>query len=266
LKTPLRAGREFNDRDTAQSPGVAIINETLAKNYFAGENPIGKQIVIAYLNQRLVREIVGVAADVKQDEPNSPTKPEILTPFEQLPWFGATLVVRTTNPNPLNLEREVKRAILSVDKNQTISPAVSIERALFEQVAEPRLYTLLLGIFAAVATLLALVGIYGVMSYAVAERSHEIGIRMALGAQANDVLKMIVGQGLTLAVIGTAIGLAVAFALMRLLTSLLFGISATDPATFAVVAIGLIGVALLACYIPARRATKVNPLAALRGE
>jgi predicted permease len=266
LKTPLRAGREFNDRDTAQSPGVAIINETLANSYFAGENPIGKQIVIAYLNQRLVREIVGVAADVKQDEPNSPTKPEILVPFEQVPWLGATLVVRTTNPNPLSLEREVKRAILSVNKSQTISRVVSIEQALSDQVAEPRLYMLLLGIFAAVAMLLAVVGIYGVMSYAVTERSHEIGIRMALGAQTNDVLKMIVGQGLMLAVIGAAIGLVAAFALMRLLTSLLFGISATDPATFAVVAIGLIGVALLACYIPARRATKVNPLTALRWE
>ena len=266
LKTPLRAGREFNERDTSQSPGVAIINETLAKTYFAGEDPIGKQIVIAYLNQRLTREIVGIAADIKQDEPSSSTKPEILVPFEQLPWFGATLVVRTASANPLNLEREVKRAILAVNKNQTISPAISVEQALFEQIAEPRLYTLLLGVFAALATLLAAVGIYGVMSYSVTQRTQEIGIRLALGAQASDVLKLVLKQGMLITLIGVVIGLAAAFALTRLMTSWLFGVSATDPATFMLIAALLTLVALLACYLPALRATKVDPMVALRYE
>jgi putative ABC transport system permease protein len=266
LRAPLRAGRAFNERDTTQAPAVAVINETLARNYFAGEDPVGKQIVIAYLNERLVREIVGIAADIKQDEPNSPTKPEILVPFAQLPWFGATLLIRTASDDPLSLEREVRRAILSINPNQTISPAISVEQALYEQVAEPRLYALLLGIFAAAATLLAAVGIYGVMSYTVTERTHEIGIRLALGAQTKDVLKLVVGQGLALALIGAVIGLAAAFALTRLIESLLFDVSATDPMTFAVVALGLIGVTLLACYVPARRATKVDPLVALRWE
>jgi putative ABC transport system permease protein len=266
LKTPLRAGREFNDHDTSQAQGVAIINETLAKTYFAGENPIGKQIVIALLNQRLTRQIVGVAADIKQDEPSSPTKPEILVPFEQLPWFGATLLIRAAGPNPLSVERDVSRAIRAVDKNITISPAIAIEQALFEQVAEPRLYSLLLGIFAAIATLLAAVGIYGVMSYAVTQRAQEIGVRLALGAQRRDVLGLIIAQGMKLAMAGAAIGLAAAFGLTRLMTSLLFGVSATDPMTFALVALGLIGVALLACYLPARRAMKVDPMLALRCE
>jgi putative ABC transport system permease protein len=266
MKTPMRAGREFNERDTPQTPGVAIINETLAKTFFAGEDPIGKQIVIAYLKQRLTREIVGVAADIKQDEPSAPTKPEILVPFEQLPWFGANLVIRTKGPDPLSLEQDVKRAILSVNKEQTLSPAVALEQALFEQVAEPRLYTTLLGVFAILATLLAAVGIYGVMSFAVTQRAQEIGVRMALGAQRRDVLKLVVGQGMALAALGTAVGLVAAIGLTRLLSSQLFGVSATDPLTFAAVALGLIGVALAACYLPARRATKVDPMNALRYE
>jgi len=266
LKTPLRAGREFNERDTPQSPGVAIINETLAKTYFAGEDPIGKQLVIAYLNERLTREIVGISADIKQDEPNSPTKPEVLVPFDQLPWFGATLVIRTASANPLSLERDVKRAILAVNKNQTISPAISVEQALFEQVAEPRLYTLLLGVFAALATLLAAVGIYGVMSYSVTQRTHEIGIRMALGAQARDVRTLVLKQGLALTLIGIAIGLAAAVGLTRVMTGLLFDVSATDPATYMLIAGLLTFVALLACYLPALRATKVDPMVALRCE
>jgi len=266
LKTPLRAGRAFNERDTPQSPGVAIINETMAKTYFAGEDPIGRKIVIDYLNQRLAREIVGVAADIKQDEPHSPTKPEILVPFEQLPWFSATLVIRTASVNPLSIERQVKRAILAVNKNQIMSPAISVEQALFEQVAEPRLYTLLLGIFAAVATLLAAVGIYGVVSYMAVQRTREVGIRIALGAQSADVFRLFLREALGLAVVGVAVGLALAAGATRLLSGMLFGVRPTDPLTYLAVSALLALVVLAASAVPARRAARTNPMEALRQE
>ncbi len=266
LRAPLRAGREFNDRDLADSPGVAIINETLARQYFAGENPIGKKLTLSYLNRRLAREIVGVASDLKQDEPSKPTLPEIIVPFAQLPWFGGTLLVRSATEDPLAIKTAVQQAIWSVSKELPESKAETLEQMLSGQVAEPRLYTFLLGIFAATALLLAAIGIYGVMAYSVAQRTHEFGIRMALGAQQADVLKLVIGQGMKLVLFGVAIGLMVAFGLTRLLKSWLFGVSATDPLTFVLIALLLALVALLACYIPARRGMKVDPLTALRYE
>ncbi len=266
LKTPVRAGREFNDRDLPDAPKVAVINETLARQYFAGENPVGQRIVIAYLNRRLTSEIVGVVGDVRQDEPSKPIKPEILVPFAQLPWFSGTLLVRSVNPDPLTVKNAVQEAIWFFDPALPESKAEPLAQTLAGQVAEPRLFASLLTIFAIIALTLSAVGIYSVIAYSVTQRTREIGIRMALGAQRRDVLILVARQGLSLALIGVALGLAGAFALTRLMVGLLFGVSPTDAVTFATVSLGLFTVALIACYIPARRATKVDPLVALQYE
>jgi putative ABC transport system permease protein len=266
LKTPLHAGRAFDERDLPNAPQVALINQTMARQYFAGENPIGQKLVIGYMGQRHTCEIVGIAGDVKQEEPAKPTKPEMLVPFAQLPWFSGSLLVRSINPDPLTVRNAVQQAIWSVNPALPESKARALTNVLAGQVAEPRLYALLLGLFACIALLLAAVGIYSVIAYSVAQRTHEIGIRMALGAQRGDVLRLVLKQGMTLTLFGIGLGLAASFALTRLMKTLLFGVSAVDPLTFAAVAILLMFVAWLACWLPARRATKVDPLIALRYE
>jgi len=266
LKAQIRAGRDFDDRDDGRVPGVAIINETLARRYFPDGSPIGRKIVLGYLGRRLVREIVGVSTDIKQEELGLPTKPEVYVPYQQVPWFGMALVIRAASGDPMSLKKELQQAIWEVDKELPVSGAETVEHHVADLVAEPRLYTLLLGVFAGVALILASVGIYGVMSFSVTERTHEIGIRMALGAKHRDVVAFLVRQGLLLALIGVAIGLAVAFALTRVMSSLLYGVTATDPLTFLLIPLLLASVALLACYLPARRATQVDPLVALRYE
>jgi len=266
LKSRLRSGRDFDDHDDARSPNVAIVNETLARRYFPDSNPIGRRIVLGYLGRRLVREIVGVSADIKQEELGSPTKPEMYVPYQQVPWFGVALVIRSSSVDPTSLKRDLQQAIWEVDKDLPVSVPETLEHHLANLVAEPRLYALLLGVFAAVALVLASVGIYGVISYSVTERTHEIGVRMALGAEARNVVSLVVRQGMMLSLTGVALGLGAAFALTRVMSSLLFGVSATDPLTFAVISVLLTGVALGACFVPARRATKVDPMIALRYE
>jgi putative ABC transport system permease protein len=266
LRSQLRTGRDFDDHDDAHAPNVAIVNETLARRYFPDSNPIGRRIVLGYLGQRLVREIVGVSADIKQEELGLPTRPEMYVPYQQLPWFGVALVIRTASGDPTRLKKDVQQAIWEVDKDLPVSSAETLEHHLANLIAEPRLYTLLLAVFGAVALVLASVGIYGVISYSVTERTHEIGVRMALGADARKVVGLIVRQGLMLALIGVALGLGAAVALTRVMSTLLYGIGATDPATFVAVSTLLIGVALGACFVPARRATRVDPMVALRHE
>jgi putative ABC transport system permease protein len=266
LKTPLLSGREFDDRDLPNGRPVAIVNETMARQYFAGENPIGRKIVINYLGQRLTREIVGVAGDVKQEEPSKPIKPEILVPFAQQPWFSGSLLVRSVHPDPLTVKSAAQQAIWSVRSETPESKAEPLTTTLAGHVAEPRLYALLLGVFGAIALTLAAVGIYSVIAYSVAQRTQEIGVRMALGAQTGAILKLVVGQGMKLVASGVALGLATSFALTRLMSNMLFGVSAVDQPTFIVITLLLTFVALLACWIPARRAAKVDPMIALRCE
>jgi putative ABC transport system permease protein len=210
-------------------------------------------------------QIVGVVGDVKSDGLDAQAVPEMYLPFAQNTMPNMTLALRTGG-NPASLAPAVRREVQQLDRAQPVFHVRTMPELLARSVAQRRFNMLLLGVFALVALLLAAVGIYGVMSYTVAQRTHEIGVRLALGAQRSDVLRLVVGQGLRLVLVGVAAGLCAAFALSRVLASLLYNVSATDPATFAVVAFLLTIIALLACYLPARRATKVDPLIALRAE
>jgi putative ABC transport system permease protein len=260
----LVRGRVFTDQDRKDSPRVAIINEEMAKRYFPDEDPIGKGINVTN-GPETFREIVGVVSDVKQYGLAQPSTLQTYEPFLQNPFSGMTLVVRTEN-NPTALNSAIRSQVLAIDKDQPIARTRPLEQIIYESVAKQRFAMLLLGTFGAVALVLAAVGLYGVMSYAVTQRTHELGIRMALGARTGDVLKLVVSHGLTLALIGVGIGLGGAFALTRLMKSLLFATAATDPLTFAGIAVLLTGVALGACLAPARRAIKVDPMVALRYE
>ncbi|MFY9553402.1 MAG: ABC transporter permease [Blastocatellia bacterium] len=261
---PLLRGRVFTDQDRAGTTRVAIINEEMAKKYFPDEDPIGKRIHVTQ-GPETFREIVGIVGDVKQYGLAQPTTLQTYEPYLQVPFSAMTLVVRADG-NPAPLGGAIRSEVLAVDKEQPISRIRPLEQVVSESVSNQRFSMLLLGIFAGVALILAAVGLYGVMSYSVTQRTHEIGIRAALGAQQKDVLKLVVGQGMILALSGVGIGLVAAFALTRVIAKLLFGIGATDPLTFVVIPAILTVVALVACFVPARRATKVDPMIALRYE
>jgi len=266
MMIPLRKGRSFSERDVRGSQNVAIVNETLARRYFGNEDVLGKRITLEdHPKEADWMTVVGVVGDTKPRELHSEAVAELYMPFDQQPEPGMALMIRSANIDP-GVATAVRSEVLALDKNQPVYSIRKLDSVLSESVATPRFRTLLLGVFAGVALILAAVGIYGVISYAVSQRTQEIGIRMALGAQAADVLKLVVKGGMTLALIGVGLGLVGAFALTRLMTTLLFGVKPTDGATFATVSVGLIVVALFACFIPARRATKVDPLVALRYE
>ncbi|MDQ3916908.1 MAG: ABC transporter permease [Acidobacteriota bacterium] len=262
---PLLEGREFTDRDRAGAAGVAVINETMRRRYFAGEDPVGKRLTVTYLNTPLALEVVGVAKDIKQQSLASPANAQIYVSALQVPWFTTSLVVRTQGDPDAALS-SVVRAVRAADPTQTAADAKTMGQLLYDSAAQPRFYSLMLGAFAALALVLAGVGLYGVISYAVAQRTQEIGIRMALGAQRGDVLKLVIGQGMVWVLAGVAAGLGAAFALTRVMKGLLYEVGASDPATFAGVTALLALVALAACLVPARRATKVDPMVALRYE
>ncbi|MDQ3648968.1 MAG: ABC transporter permease, partial [Acidobacteriota bacterium] len=271
----LQRGRDFTDRDVMGVPGVAIINETAARRHWPGDDPLGKRFTIGDSQEHPEwLTIVGVVKDVKQDVWAGEPSTEVYLPFLQSKSYveGAgrhtsymTIVMRTAT-DPLTLTTAVQNTVWSIDKNLPVASVASLEQVIADAVWQPRFNLLLIGVFAVVALLLSAVGLYGVIAYFVAERTHEIGIRMALGAQTGDVLKLVVGQGMVLALVGVGIGLVGAFALTRVMASLLYGVSATDPLTFVGVAALLMVVAVLACYVPARRATKVDPMVALRHE
>ncbi|MBA3255723.1 MAG: ABC transporter permease [Pyrinomonadaceae bacterium] len=264
LRIPLIKGRGFSQSDGPQAPHVLLINNTMADRFFPNEDPIGKRLELGI--NSFNGEIIGIVGNVKHVALDADVNSEVYAPYSQAPfWADMTLLVRTSG-DPMSLAGAMRNELGTLDKQVSIGKVRTMDTIAAESVAQPRFRTLLLGVFGISALLLASVGIYGVMSYAVTQRTQEIGIRMALGAQVGDVRKLVIRNGMTLALVGVTIGLAGAFGLTRLMASLLFGISATDVPTFAAISVGLVAVALIACYIPARRATKVDPLVALRYE
>jgi putative ABC transport system permease protein len=266
----LRQGRFFDYHDDVQSQPVAVINETMARQFWAGENALGKRFKLGSIDsQNPWVTVVGVVGDIKEMGLEAPTKAEMFFPYQQLPrmlWnMPRDLAVRTTG-DPISVATAVRQAVWSVDRNQPVSNIRTMDEILSEEVAQRRIGMTLLAAFAALALALASLGIYGVLSYSVAQRTQEIGVRMALGAGRKDVLRMVVADGMRLAAAGVAIGLGASFALTWLMAGLLFGVSASDPLTLGAVTLLLITVALLACFIPARRATRVDPMVALRCE
>jgi predicted permease len=265
LKIRLKRGREFTAHDTADSAFVAIINETLARRFWPeypnGRNPIGEHILIGAHPEPV--EIVGIAADVRQGALDSDPLPGMYRPYSQVAPQSAMLAVRTQG-DPLRFVGAVRHQVSSIDREQPISEVKTMDDVLEESEGQRRLTMLLLACFAATAVLLTAVGLYGVIAYSIVQRTKEVGIRRALGAQRSDILSLVVTQGLGLAFAGVAIGIGAAFALTRILSSLLFEISPTDPATFVVVSLGFVVVALAASLLPARRATRIDPMAALR--
>ena len=268
MKIPLVEGRVFNEHDNAQAPEVIIINQALARQNFPNEEPIGKRINFAGLEregQPVWFQVIGVVADIRNLELREAASPEFYFSFRQDVWPGMSLAIRTS-VEPESVASAVRLAVAEVDRSAPVSQIQTMQQRVSETVTQPRFNVFLLGIFAAIALLLSAAGIYAVTAYGVAQRTHEVGIRMALGAQRSDVLKLIVGGGMGWIGVGLGIGVVAAFGLTRLLKSALFGVSATDPLTFFAISVALIAVALLACYVPARRATKVDPLVALRCE
>jgi putative ABC transport system permease protein len=269
IKIPLLKGRYFSEQDQRGDVGVAIVNERFAKVYFANEDPIGKRIRELGVNQNpgdpKQYEIVGVVGDVHHNSLTRAATPELFLPHQQNSWAWGNFLVRATN-DPAALTRSFTEAIRATDKSIPVTRVRPLTDAISATLSQPRFYTLLFGLFGATGLLLTLVGIYSVISYTVSHHTREIGIRMALGAQGTDVLKLIVGKGLILTLIGIGIGLVGAFGLTRVMQTLLFGISTTDWVTFTAVAIFVTVAGLIATAIPARRAIKVDPLVALRYE
>ncbi|MFL6207321.1 MAG: ABC transporter permease [Pyrinomonadaceae bacterium] len=265
MNIPVRQGRTFTPQEATTERHVVVINEALARKYFSDVNPIGQRLVIDMKETNEPTEIIGVVGDAKYDTLANEPRAMVYWPQPELVRSGMMIVLRTAT-DPLSLAPAAQREIQALDKDQPVADVRTAESWLAESVARTRFGTLLLNVFAAVALLLAAVGIYGVMAYSVTQRTHEIGIRMALGARPFDVFKLVVGQGLMLTLSGVALGLGAAFMLTRLLTNLLYEVSATDPTVFLGLAVLLALVAFVASYVPARKATRVDPMVALRYE
>jgi putative ABC transport system permease protein len=271
MGVPLRAGRLIDDRDRENAPRMAVVNETFARVFLADEDPLGKRIKLGSAQGPFPwLTIAGVVGDVKHGGLDSETRPEMYVPYLQPLLSGWNvppmfLVVRSES-EPSSLISAVRGVVKELDRDLPVYGAASMEQLLSRSTAPRRFNMTLLAVFAALALILAGMGVYGVMAYAVTERTREIGIRMALGAQASDALKLVISHAMRLTLVGIALGLMGAFALTRLMKSLLFDVRPTDPMTFIALALLLTFVALLACWIPARRATKVDPMVALRCE
>jgi putative ABC transport system permease protein len=261
----LLRGRVFTDSDTANAQQVMVVSKAFTKVYFPNEDAIGKRIILDGKN-KTPREIVGVVDDVRRKGLDSDVQPEMYFSYVQKPERRLNLVIRSTTEDASQLTPAARAEVKAFDPRQIIWRAQTLEQMLSTSVAPRKFNMMLLGIFAGVALVLAAVGLYGVMSYSVSWRTQEIGIRMALGAKRTDVLRMVVRQGMTMTLIGLALGLVGVIALSRVMVGLLYGVSPTDPLTFTGVSIVLLVVALLACLIPARRATRVDPIVALRSE
>ena len=265
LGVPLRAGRFFNGFDRADSAPVVIVNETMARRYWPGEDPVGKKITVRRLGKPVAREVVGVVGDVRHTGLDSEPRAELFLHSLQNPFGSMTFLVRTKG-EPSALLQSVKQEVWAVNKNLPFYSTATMEDLISKTLRERRFSLMLLGVFAAIALVLAGVGIYGLISYSTAQRTHEIGVRVALGAQGRDIVRMVVGEGLLLSGVGVAVGLLGALALTRFLERMLYGVTPTDPLTFAGISALLVAVALAACYLPARRAARVDPMVALRYE
>jgi predicted permease len=278
LHVPLLRGRVFTEQDTGHAPLVMIINSAMAKKFWPSEDPIGQRITIGKglgpEFEEPARQIVGVVGDIRDVGLDNDPPPLMYVPFGQIPSgfmalinnvLPTTWLIRTT-PAPLALVNSVRREFLAIDNNLPVAKVRTMEQVISDAMARQTFQMVLLAVFASIALLLAALGVYGVMSYAVEQRTHEVGIRLSLGAGSADMIRLVVGQGMRLGAIGVVCGLAAAFALTRLIEKMLFGVKATDPLTYAIVAAVLTAVALLATYIPAHRATKIDPGIALRYE
>ena len=264
MSIPILKGRAFTPQDQGDGSGAVVINQTMAHRFWPNADPVGKRLSVEG-PQGPWLTIVGVVGDVKHFGLEAEVKPEMFAPYRQDPWPNLFLVVRTST-DPVSLAAAVRKEVWAVDKDLPVYNIKTMDQRLSDSTAARRFNMLLLSLFALTALTLAAVGIYGVISYSVTQCTQEIGIRLALGAQAADIFKLVIGQGLTLVLAGVVIGLAGAFALTRVMSSLLFGVGAADPITFVMVSVIMIGVALLACYLPARRAMKIDPIIALRFE
>ena len=261
---PLRRGRGFTDRDNEQAPRVVIVNEALARRFFPNQEVIGQRI-IRYGFADKPMEIIGVVGDVKDTNLDRVPTSGFYFPYAQEHWPGIGVVLRAAS-EPTALSSAARDAVANLDPALPVHHIKTVDLMIHEQTAPKRIMTALMGVFAGISLLLAAVGLYAVMAYAVSQRTHEIGVRMALGAQWRDILRLITGQGLKLTLAGLALGAAGAFALTRFMSPILYGVTATDPLTFILISLALAGAALLACWIPARQATKVDPMIALRRE
>jgi len=266
MRIPLERGRLFSETDSSSTPNVAIVSEELARRYFPNQDPIGRQMRFGFPpNGNVPREIVGVVGDVRDVALSKKPGPMMYVPFAQAPLYGGEVVIRSS----LSLSSaaaEIREAVHSIDKNLPVTDVEPFTDAIGQSISRERFRTFLLGSFGAIALLLAAVGIFGIISYSASQRTQEIGIRMAIGAQRHDILGLILGQGVKLALLGLGAGVVFALLLTRLMASLLYNVSATDPLTFGGVAIILLVVAAIACYIPARRAMRVDPIVALRNQ
>jgi putative ABC transport system permease protein len=266
MEMPLLKGRWLNEQDVAGAPRAVVINEELAHRYSPNEDPIGKQIKLGrYGEQNPLYTIVGIVGNVKHRGLDVDFEPEFYYPYAQMPIRFSSIVVRSTG-DPMSLAAAVRNAVLEIDKEQPITNLRTMETAIANSVTQQRLNMILLGIFGVLALVLAAVGIYGVLAYTVTQRTHEIGIRLALGASRGEVVKLVVGQGMLLALGGVSIGLVGAFFATRLMGTLLFGVTPTDLTTFGGIALLLLMIAFFACCLPAYRATRVDPMVALRSE
>ena len=266
MRIPLLQGRFFSEQDSPSNPNVAIISATLAQRYFPNQDPVGRHMRFGFPpHGNVSREIVGVVGDVRDVTLSRKPDPQMYVPFAQAPLWGAEVVVRSSL-SASSVTAGIRGAVHSIDKDLPVTDVQYFPDVLGQSVSRERFRTFLLGSFSGIALILAAIGIFGVISYSASQRTHEIGIRMALGAQQRDVLRLIVGQGARLALFGLGVGVVAALLLTRLMAGMLYGVSATDPMTFGAVAVVLVGVAVTACYIPARRAMRVDPVVALRYE
>ncbi len=261
LRVPLRGGREFTAADGAQAPKVIIVNETFARQFWPNQNALDKNVVIGRMPAPA--RVVGVAADIKNKGLDQDTQPQIYLPFPQLPWSNMNLLIRTAVA-PQSITSAARAQIAAVDPDQPVTHIQTVEEIVDNARSQPRFTMLLLGVFSATALVLAVIGVYGVLSYSVAQRRQEFGIRLALGAEHATILRLVVRQGLLLAVSGIALGLIAALLLTRLMSSMLYKVGTLDLPTFLLAPLVFLGIALLASYLPARRATKVNPMEALK--